>query len=174
MKLGLLMNSDTLICIWILVFPIGIIEFSTNVNDVFILFQFLTRLLNSNHLILLITYLVERNGAMWEMCFSAPQIAKKENQLKHKNPSSYWSFYWEVGLQVWRFVLVIKTWAHKSQKFTLISIKMLRIWKFFFTRNRVCKHKEVVSKLHVCTNDLRKMCALYIFHFSTKILTPAH
>ena len=29
MKLDLLMNSNTLICIWILVFPIGIIEFST-------------------------------------------------------------------------------------------------------------------------------------------------
>ena len=28
-KLSLLMNSDTLICIWILVFPIGIIEVST-------------------------------------------------------------------------------------------------------------------------------------------------
>ena len=30
MKLSLLMNSDSLICSWILVFPIGIIEFSTS------------------------------------------------------------------------------------------------------------------------------------------------
>jgi len=28
MKLNLLMNSDTLICLWILVFPIGIFEIS--------------------------------------------------------------------------------------------------------------------------------------------------
>jgi len=30
MKMRLLMNSDTLICLWILEFPIGIIEFSTS------------------------------------------------------------------------------------------------------------------------------------------------
>ena len=49
------------------------------------LFQFLTRLLTSKHLKLFSTYLVGRNGTMWNTCFSAPQNAKKENQLKHKN-----------------------------------------------------------------------------------------
>ena len=42
------------------------------------------------------------------------------------------------------------------------------ILKFFFTRNRVFKHKGVVSKLHVCCNGLRKMWAWYIYHFFTK------
>jgi hypothetical protein len=49
------------------------------------LFQFLSRLLNSNHPKHFSTYLVGRNGAMWNTCFSAPQNAKKENLLKHKN-----------------------------------------------------------------------------------------
>ena len=49
------------------------------------LFPFLSRLLTSNHPKLFSTYLVERTGAMWKTCFSAPQNAKKENQLKHKN-----------------------------------------------------------------------------------------
>jgi len=42
------------------------------------------------------------------------------------------------------------------------------------TRNRVCKHKEVDSKLNVRTIDLVKMCASYIFHFSTSSLTSTH
>ena len=37
-----------------------------------------------------------------------------------------------------------------------------------FTRNRVFKHKGVVSKLHVCCNGLGKMWASYIFIFFTK------
>ena len=37
-KLSLLMNSDTLICIWILVFPIGIIEASTSRKCFFCLY----------------------------------------------------------------------------------------------------------------------------------------
>ena len=35
MKLSLLMNSDTLICLWILVFPIGLLEFSTSRKSCF-------------------------------------------------------------------------------------------------------------------------------------------
>ena len=45
----LLSESATLICIWILVFPIGIIQVSTPWKWSFSLFQFLTRLLTSNH-----------------------------------------------------------------------------------------------------------------------------
>ena len=51
----------------------------------FTLFQFLTRFPTSNYLNLFSTYLEERKGSMWKTCFSAPQNAKKENQLKHKN-----------------------------------------------------------------------------------------
>jgi len=48
------------------------------------LFELLTRLLTSKLLKLFITYLVGRNGTMWKRCFSSPQNARKENQLKHK------------------------------------------------------------------------------------------
>jgi hypothetical protein len=47
---SLLMKSDSFICIWIMIFPIGIIQVSTYENEVFTLFQFLTRLLTSKHL----------------------------------------------------------------------------------------------------------------------------
>ena len=52
---SLLMKSDTLICLWILVFPIGIFEIRLHENEVFTLFQFLTRLPNSNHFNLIST-----------------------------------------------------------------------------------------------------------------------
>ena len=51
----LLMNSDILICIWILAFPIGIIRFDSTKMKFFTLFQFLTRLLTSNHFSLIRT-----------------------------------------------------------------------------------------------------------------------
>ena len=52
---SLLMNPDTLICIWILAFPIGIIQVSTPRKCSFTLFQFLSRLLTSNHFNLIST-----------------------------------------------------------------------------------------------------------------------
>ena len=58
--------------------------------------------------------------------------------------------------------------------FSLISIKIMKILKFLFTRNRVFKHKEVFSNLHVCSNGFGKIWASYIFHFSTRILTSTH
>ena len=45
--------------------------------------------------------------------------------------------------------------------------------KFFYI-NRVFKHKEVVSYLHIFSNGLGKMWPSYIFHFSTRILTSTH
>ena len=35
------------------------------------------------------------------------------------------------GLRVWRIILVITWWAHKRQTFTLISIKLMWILKYF-------------------------------------------
>jgi len=43
-----------------------------------------------------------------------------------------------------------------------------------FTINRVFKHKEVVSNLHVCSYGLGKMWPSYTFHFSTRILNSTH
>ena len=45
----LLMNSETLICIWILTFPIVLIQVSTSRKWNFTLFLFFTQLLTSNH-----------------------------------------------------------------------------------------------------------------------------
>jgi hypothetical protein len=67
-----------------LVFPLGIIEVSTQENEVFYFISVPNTIID-----LLVpetsTYLVGRNGAMGQTCFSTPQNAKKENQLKHKN-----------------------------------------------------------------------------------------
>jgi hypothetical protein len=43
-----------------------------------------------------------------------------------------------------------------------------------FTRNRVFKHKVVVSNLHICSNGLGKIWASYIFHFPSTILTSTN
>jgi hypothetical protein len=43
----------------------------------FTLFQFLTPFQTSTYLKIFSTYLVGRNGAMWNTCFSAPENAKK-------------------------------------------------------------------------------------------------
>ena len=79
-----------------------------------------------------------------------------------------------IGLWAWRNILVITWWAHIRQTFTLISIKIMRIWKMFFYNNLVFKHKEFVSNLNVCNNGLWKIWASYIFHFSTRIVTSTH
>ena len=46
--------------------------------------------------------------------------------------------------------------------------------KVLFTLNRVHEDKVVVYKLDFFTNDLLKMCASYIFHIPTRILTSSH
>ena len=61
---------------------------------------------------------------------------------------------------------MITWWSHKKT-FTLISIKLMWILIFLFTRNRVFKHKGIVYNLHVCCSGLGKMWASYIFHFFT-------
>ena len=43
-----------------------------------------------------------------------------------------------------------------------------------FTSNRVIKHNEVVSKLHVYSNSFWKMWPSYTKHSSTRILTSTH
>ena len=143
------------------------------VNEVLNLFQFLSRLLSYNNLKLFSTYPVGRNCAMWKTCFSAPQNAKKENQLKHKNQVRDRLY---IDSQVLEYEGLTSHFGvnTKKQTSTLNSIKIMRIWKFLFTRSRVLKHKVVVSNLHVCSNGLGKMRASNIFHFSTRNLTSIH
>ena len=78
-----------------------------------ILFQFLTGLLTSKHLKLFSIYLVGRNGTMWKTRFSAPQNAKKENQLKPKNQVRNRLFIDRSSSM--KVLLFITWWAHKRQ-----------------------------------------------------------
>jgi len=51
--------------------------------------------------------------------------------------------------------------------FTLVDLE------YVYTK-LVHNQKEVVSKLHVCTNGIVKIYASYIFQFSTRIPTSTH
>ena len=135
------------------------------------LFQFLTRLVNSKHLKLFITYLGGRNGTMWKRAFQLLKMRKKKISWNIDQKRNW--LYWQLGLRIWRIILVITWWAHKRQTFALISIKLCKFWNFLCTRNRVFKHKKVVSSLHVYSNELGKICP-YIFNFSTRILNTTH
>ena len=104
---------------------------------------------------------------MWKTYFSASQIAKNEIQLKHKTKC------------VTEILLTVRSSSMKDYtchyvertKKTNVYINFNKIYgilKFFFARNRVFKHKVLVSNLHVCCNGLGKMWASYILHFFTK------
>ena len=130
MKLSLLMNSYTLICLWILEFPIGIIEVSTSSKGYFLLY--VSSLLDYwppstwNSLVNISCVEMER----CEKEFFSPSKCEKKISLNIKT-KCVTDYYWQLGLRVWRIILVITGWAHKRQTFKLISIKIFRIWKFF-------------------------------------------
>jgi hypothetical protein len=98
-----------------------------------ILFQFLTRLLTSKHLKLFSTYFVVRNGQMWKTCFQILKMRKKEISWNIKTNCVIDLML--TSLRVYRIILDITRWAHKRQTFTLISIKIMRIWNFFLRIN---------------------------------------
>ena len=130
MKLCLLMNSVTLICLWILVFPIGIIEASTSRKCCFWLYFISLHVYwppstwNS---------LVHTTWCEMERCvkraFQLPKMPKKKISWNIKTKCV--TDFLFTGPRVWRIILVITGWALKKQTFTLISIKIMRIWKFF-------------------------------------------
>jgi len=70
---------------WILLFPIGVLEVSTWKNEVFDIISVLNKFTNQQARETL--YYIPRGGntEMWKTCFPAPQNTKKEHQLKHKN-----------------------------------------------------------------------------------------
>ena len=82
--------------------------------------------------------------------------------------------YWQLGLRVWRIILVITWGAHKRQTFTLISIKL--IWIKIF-----CLHVTVYSN----TKESFPSCMFVVkasakwelhtyFNFLQRILTSTH
>jgi len=83
---SILMNSDTLICIWILVVPIGIIRVSTPRKwSVLLYFSALHDYWPPSTLISLVHNSLGEMERCEKRCFSASQNTKNENQLKHKN-----------------------------------------------------------------------------------------
>ena len=81
------MNSDTLICIWILVFPIGIIEVSTARNEVF---YFISVPCTITDLLAPETLSYITRGAEWSdvnyvLLTSTKSKKKKNNQLEPEN-----------------------------------------------------------------------------------------
>jgi len=104
---------------------------------------------------------------MWRICFQLLKMGKNKISWNIKT-KCVTDIYWPLGLRLWRIIHFITLWSQKRQMFTLISIRIMRIWKFLFTSKRVCKHKEVVSNVRVCSNGLGKKWPSYTFHFCTK------
>ena len=131
-----------------------------------------TRLLTSKHLKLISTYVVERNEAMSRTCFSEPQNAKKEHQLKHKNQVRNWCLI-ELGIRVWKIILVIRDWAKISQTITVIWIKI------YIEFENICLHvtgylntkKSFPISMFVLMTSGKCDFHIYVFHLSMRILT---
>ena len=165
---GLLMNSDTLICIWILAFPIGIIQVSTPRKWNF-LFYFSS--LHDYWTPTTLISLVHKSLGEMDICEKCAFQLVKIRKMKVS---------WNIKTKcVTDFLLTVRSSSMKdytchyvvSTKKTKVYINFNNIYvnfEIFFTRNRVFKHKVVVSNLHVCCNGLGKIWASYIFHFFTK------
>ena len=111
---------------------------------------------------------------MWKTYFSASQIAKNESQQKHKSQVRNRTFYWQLGLRVWRIILVISWWAHKRQTFTLISMKLMWYLTFFLHVTEYLNTKETFPFCMFVVMALGK-CELHTyFTFLQRILTSTH
>jgi hypothetical protein len=124
------MNPDTLICLWILVFPIGIPEDSISLKCcIWLYFSSLNNYWPPSTWI----SLVHTSWGEMERC------EKRAFQfLKMRKMKISWNIktkcvtdFLLTGPGVWRFILVITWWAHKRLTFTLISIKIMRNSKYF-------------------------------------------
>ena len=93
------------------------------------LFQFLTWLLTYKHLKIFSKYLVGQNWTMWKTFFFIS--SKCEKKISRKQTKRVTGILLTVRSRVWRTKPLLTWWAYKRQKFTLISIKILRNFKFF-------------------------------------------
>ena len=130
MKLSSLMTSGTLICLRILVFPIGIIEVST--SRICCFWHYFSSL-HDYWTTSIWKSLVHTSWGEMERCekraFQLLKIRKKKISWNLKT-KCVTDIYWQLGLRAWRNILVITWWAHERQMFTLVSIKIMRVWKF--------------------------------------------
>ena len=129
-ELSLLMISDTLICLCILVIPIGIIEISTSRKCWFrIYFSFLHDYPPPSTW----NCLVHTSWSKMERCekraFRLLKMRKKIGwNIKTKCVTDFLLTVRSSSMKDYTFHYVVIT---KRQKFTLISIKIMRIWEFF-------------------------------------------
>jgi hypothetical protein len=165
------MNSDTLICISILVFPIGIIEVSTARIWIFwIYFSSLHYYWPPNTWNTLVHTSLGEMDWCQRRAFQLLKMRKKQIS-------------WNIKSKCLRNLsLTVRSTSMKdytchygvSTLKSKVYINFIKKWEFgnyLFTRNQIFKHKGIVSELHVCTNDLWEMCTSYIIHFCTRILT---
>ena len=127
----LLMNSDTLICIWILAFPIGIIQVSTPRKWNFLLY--FSSLHDYWPPTTLISWVHNSLGEM-EWCEKrAFQLLKMRKMKVSRNIKTkcVTDFILTVRFSSMKDYTCITWGAHKRQTFTLISIKLKWILKFF-------------------------------------------
>ena len=127
----LLMNSDTLICILILAFPVGIIQVSTPRKWIFLIYL---SSLHEHWLPTTLISLVHNSLCIMEWCEKRAFQFLKMRKIKERwniKTKCVTDFYWQLRLRVWRIILVITWWAHKRQTFILISITLMWILKFF-------------------------------------------
>ena len=127
---SLLMKSGTLTCKWILAFPIGIIQVSTPRKWIFLLyFSSLHDYWPPTTLILLVHNSLGEMEWCEKRAFQLHKMRKIKESWNIKTKCV--THFLLIGLRVWRIILVITRWAHKRQTFTLISLKLIWILKFF-------------------------------------------
>ena len=128
---SLLMNSNTLICIWILAFPIGIILVSTPQKWSFLLyFCSLHDYWPPTTLISLVHYSLVEMEWCEKRAFQLLKMRKMKVSWNIKT-MCVTDILLTVRSRVWRIILVITWYVLKRQTFTLISIKLIWILKFF-------------------------------------------
>ena len=116
------LHTEGLICIWILAFPIGIIQVSNPRKWSFLLY-FIS--LRDYWPPTTLIFLVHNTLGEMEWCeIRAFQLLKMWKMKVRWNIKTKYvtDFYWQIVIRVWRIILVITWWAHKRQTFTLISI----------------------------------------------------
>ena len=146
---------------------------STNMK-IFTLFQFLTRVLNSNHFNLISSYLVGRNEEMWNRAFQLLKMQKMKVSWNIKT-KCVTDFFWQLGLRVWRIILVITWWAHKRQTFILNSKKLMWFLKFFFLHVTGYLNTKETFPICVFVVMASGKCELHTYYtFLQRILISTH
>ena len=120
-EIGLFIISDTLICIRILVFPIRIIELSSPRNWIFLIYFISLHIYWPPSTLNVFVY--NSLGEM-EWCekhaFQLLKIRKMKVSWNIKT-KCVTEFNWQLGLRVWRIILVITESAHKIKVYIIFK-----------------------------------------------------